>query len=67
MTDIVVDALAYLRSVTEAKQVAMRRFAPRPAVRLSNAQLDGAYRRSGLRNPRDRPWVRPANDDRSAA
>jgi hypothetical protein len=68
MTDIVADALAYLRSVTEAKQAAMRQFAPRPAVRLSDAELDAAYRSSGVRNPRHRPsWVRPANDDRSAA
>jgi methylmalonyl-CoA mutase N-terminal domain/subunit len=63
----VASALAYLRGVTAAKQAAIRQFAPRVAVRLSSAQLDAAYEHSQLRNPRVRPWVRPANDDRSAA
>jgi hypothetical protein len=63
----VASALAYLRSVTAAKQAAMRQFAPRPAVRLSRAQLDAWYERSQLRNPRVRFVRSAANDDRSAA
>jgi hypothetical protein len=60
-------AVALLRAVTAAKLRAVRRFAPRQPARLSHAQLAETYRRSNVRDPRNR-WSRwAANDDRSAA
>jgi hypothetical protein len=63
----VASAVAHLRAVTAAKLLAVRRFAPRAPARLSRAQLAETYRRSNVRDPRNR-WSRyVANDDRSAA
>jgi hypothetical protein len=63
----VAGAVAYLRDVTAAKLRATSSFAPRAPARLSRTQLAETYRRSNVRDPRNR-WSRyVANDDRSAA
>jgi hypothetical protein len=63
-TAVVTSAVANLRAITAAREAIRQQFPERPrAIHLTPEQLDEAYRRAGLRNPRARadttnarPW-----------
>jgi hypothetical protein len=55
VTTAVASAVANLRSVAAASEAARQQFPERPrAMYLTPEQLEEAYRRAGLRNPRTR-------------